>query len=1389
MIYFLHAGIMHDFTLVGRKGIYGPEEQIELRYWLEQIMLHCPASIHRRLLLLSRSDTASPYSAGWGLPFPTAFEIPGEATRMFEILYRLSMSLGFPESTDVDLPLNRFTLLPLICEARRTRGALKTPDEFHPYNEHGGLDDPTYLHPERGNTLEVEVVQRSATGDQSARNSACWIFTNHFGKEEGTLIPAPSVVAARCSTRQFLYGNAFPSTALYEGLVSLVSKAIGGTRKGWLDGGARIAERARRMRLAGPPISGLGHDALRDMMEWSNRSRGRLWTVLMEAPNYMGAPNLQVLRFPSVITPADFSLDCLLPAMKKRTIEIVDSDSEEGSEHGSSANASASVKFAPPIATLASSTATRQLRQKVAPPVRPDPSASGPPKPKVKKKKKPDDSKGPAAAGPSKSSKGSFDGVVLAKSVRGSAAAPSASSSSRQPAVPSPRKHVKLPPEKTFLGKAIPEDLPENFRVKGANDRAFNFDVHPLPVEAHYFPVTNDSFALYRAFRFLPRDTPRFCDVPAMMASDWKSTRDGRVILESVGELIPTNCLEVVREGIHQLDVAIRIFPPLCDYATESSAPLDVTEPLTDPRPFPPVVHKKEPTLADIFRLPRSEAAAAIARNRELEEQAMHEYSDVYAAAVESFQTEMESWEARVEERRVKFVEEERFRARQVQDYAANRLSMVKLAQCSINLYGELAVFLSDNPVAADPSAPGPSNPAGAARSSPAPSVHSHTFGSVAGANEDDDDEEDVPLSLVAQGKRKAVLEPPVPNASGMIPTPSCFVHKNEAMVDARVYDWEYHTQEPFGREAPFITFLRPYDGRKGSGTQRVNVGGHPTSGDPSCPGVIANFERIRLQASDAPPLMHLTCGPGCRPCSSADSPCVRIRNGLDMHLRCMLCNENRGKCNVNDNFDFTETDKEIAIHNRRFFELYTRNNTRMFSELFNEDFSEILLGITLSLRHDPSRFSEDEQVLHPPMNSAVGAPLGHGPPPAPATASQFADSTAAAFAAVFQNAEKMVLKAASAGSPEARSYASLDATAQGLGKLLELVKEQLSLHALGRIAEEHRKELAEELGVLRDELDAFGGEDGGGGGEPRMGESSGANGASGGGTVSGGVAYVALGVKGANQGGEGDDPMDGGGSASAAGAKGVLHAAGGVEGADSGAKDVRTAGGASGPEKGVGREIVPAAKGASGGGAAGGATSGGSGDTSGVRIARSPVRTPSPSSPHVSPSVGRPLPSLSSAFSSPSGIAGFIRRSPLSGPPISPAGEFFSGHRVGQPPPPTNALASLPPISGTLVVSSSVPPPPQMSHPFFSFGTAPLLSGGSFLTGGTGSGLALGSLLGSVLWPPTPVPPSSPSAAPNSTAATLFAPDAPTNAEMPKAPSALFNDDVQVDGGADAGL
>ncbi|KAJ7435086.1 hypothetical protein B0H11DRAFT_2257574 [Mycena galericulata] len=47
MIYYLHAAVTHDFTLVGPKGHYFSGEKTEILEWLEEVLLHC------RLVLLS----------------------------------------------------------------------------------------------------------------------------------------------------------------------------------------------------------------------------------------------------------------------------------------------------------------------------------------------------------------------------------------------------------------------------------------------------------------------------------------------------------------------------------------------------------------------------------------------------------------------------------------------------------------------------------------------------------------------------------------------------------------------------------------------------------------------------------------------------------------------------------------------------------------------------------------------------------------------------------------------------------------------------------------------------------------------------------------------------------------------------------------------------------------------------------------------------------------------------------------------------------------------------------------------------------------------------------------------------------------------------------------
>ncbi|KAJ6590103.1 hypothetical protein DFH09DRAFT_1074570 [Mycena vulgaris] len=143
MVYFVHAAATHDFTLVGRKAFYGKEEYAELCYWLEKILMHC--SLRDFVAIFGRL----------GVPIPFRVGDPGESTAMFEILYRLCMSIGFPDVQGMELPINRFTLLPLIVEARKTRAYFNTPADYHPYNKFRGLDDPFFFHPEKQNVLEL----------------------------------------------------------------------------------------------------------------------------------------------------------------------------------------------------------------------------------------------------------------------------------------------------------------------------------------------------------------------------------------------------------------------------------------------------------------------------------------------------------------------------------------------------------------------------------------------------------------------------------------------------------------------------------------------------------------------------------------------------------------------------------------------------------------------------------------------------------------------------------------------------------------------------------------------------------------------------------------------------------------------------------------------------------------------------------------------------------------------------------------------------------------------------------------------------------------------------------------------------------------------------------
>ncbi|KAJ7840996.1 hypothetical protein B0H13DRAFT_1910481 [Mycena leptocephala] len=135
MIYLVHAGVTQDFSLIGRKGVYSLGELEEIQRWVQQTLLHC------RLLLVCRKALQPEYEDSFSVSCPPTWGIPGEAVAMFEIMYRICLSIGFPCSDDSLCPLDRHVLLPLIMGARETRALLKTADNYSAYNRFGEVVD------------------------------------------------------------------------------------------------------------------------------------------------------------------------------------------------------------------------------------------------------------------------------------------------------------------------------------------------------------------------------------------------------------------------------------------------------------------------------------------------------------------------------------------------------------------------------------------------------------------------------------------------------------------------------------------------------------------------------------------------------------------------------------------------------------------------------------------------------------------------------------------------------------------------------------------------------------------------------------------------------------------------------------------------------------------------------------------------------------------------------------------------------------------------------------------------------------------------------------------------------------------------------------------------
>ncbi|KAJ7441230.1 hypothetical protein FB451DRAFT_1191112 [Mycena latifolia] len=166
LVYFLHSAVTHGFTLRGPRGVYTIDEFEAIKYWVDKIVRHC------RLVQMGRSDITCRYVDDLAVPHPPTWEVPGEAVAMFEIMYRICLSVGFPKVDLPDMPVHRRVLLPLIVAAWKTKASLRTPGEYYPYDRLGQLGDPDWLHPDMGNVLDDSPFYPA--GPLGRRRVFCW---------------------------------------------------------------------------------------------------------------------------------------------------------------------------------------------------------------------------------------------------------------------------------------------------------------------------------------------------------------------------------------------------------------------------------------------------------------------------------------------------------------------------------------------------------------------------------------------------------------------------------------------------------------------------------------------------------------------------------------------------------------------------------------------------------------------------------------------------------------------------------------------------------------------------------------------------------------------------------------------------------------------------------------------------------------------------------------------------------------------------------------------------------------------------------------------------------------------------------------------------------------
>ncbi|KAJ7813992.1 hypothetical protein B0H14DRAFT_2604442 [Mycena olivaceomarginata] len=105
MVYFVHAAVTHNFTLIGAKGVYSLVELDYIKYWVGRVLLHCVGDFVLVAVQVYMDDVC--------IRYPPVVGLPGEATAMFEIMHRVCRSVGYPFNQESWI-LNLDLLIPLV---------------------------------------------------------------------------------------------------------------------------------------------------------------------------------------------------------------------------------------------------------------------------------------------------------------------------------------------------------------------------------------------------------------------------------------------------------------------------------------------------------------------------------------------------------------------------------------------------------------------------------------------------------------------------------------------------------------------------------------------------------------------------------------------------------------------------------------------------------------------------------------------------------------------------------------------------------------------------------------------------------------------------------------------------------------------------------------------------------------------------------------------------------------------------------------------------------------------------------------------------------------------------------------------------------------------------